>query len=283
MNDFAVPTIMPKVSLHRTSEDRLAALIDDQPMIALPARSGGFMIWFACRIEKPPADWTRSDFYSVGPHVDDEEGFCAYVREIAVHRCELRALQRIEIAPVAHTPWGGAQISRQYAEGIFFHATAGHGGFHLDAAANARVHDAYRNSSGWYEEDCEWSKVAAAFPDLFTAYERKCADRTLRDCAPDSYEKVTGITLRPGESRVKDQRQFRIDHADDWIVISAITARREPGVVECIATRGGDRSARNQCRFLVPSGEYDPGRFGFVIDETRHPIFDGPSHFGDGR
>ena len=39
-------------------------------------------------------------------------------------------------------------------------------------------------------------------------------------------------------------------------------------------------------RFLVPSGEYEAGRFGFVIDPDRHQVYGGPSDFvgwGPGR
>lgn len=32
-------------------------------------------------------------------------------------------------------------------------------------------------------------------------------------------------------------------------------------------------------RFLVPSAEYDIGRFGFVIDPDRHPVYCGPLSF----
>jgi len=50
-------------------------------------------------------------------------------------------------------------------------------------------------------------------------------------------------------------------------------------MTECVATLGGDRRAAEQRRYLVPSDEYDPGRFGFVIDEARHRLYDGPSNF----
>ncbi|WP_276122177.1 DUF7007 domain-containing protein [Pararhizobium qamdonense] len=101
--------------------------------------------------------------------------------EKAVHQAELRALDRPTIQAGASTPWGTAQVSRRYADGIVLHSTAGHGGFHLAENANTIVHALYRNDTEFYEEDCEWAKVAHAFPDLFTTYERRLADRTLRD------------------------------------------------------------------------------------------------------
>ena len=50
-------------------------------------------------------------------------------------------------------------------------------------------------------------------------------------------------------------------------------------MTECVATLGGDRRAAEQRRDLVPSDEYRPGRFGFVIDDARHRLYDGPSNF----
>ncbi len=129
------------------------------------------------------------------------------------------------------------------------------------------------------QEDSEWAKVAAAFPEMFTSYERACADESLRHSEPDAYERIHGVVLGPGQSRVKDERQFRSDHAADWIVISAINSTQRPGFVECVATLGGDRSSRNERRYLVPAGEYEIGPFGFVIDSLRHAAYDGPSSF----
>ena len=89
-----------------------------------------------------------------------------------------------------------------------------------------------------------------------------------------------GTVLQPGESRVKDRRAFELAHAQDWVVASAITSKHEPGFVEVVATLGGRRGpGTEERRFLVPSGEYDIGRFGFVIDEARHQLYGGPSDF----
>jgi hypothetical protein len=156
---------------------------------------------------------------------------------------------------------------------------AGHGGFHLDAAHNAKVHPALREPDGWYEEDCAWAAVAQAFPELFTEYEWRCADRTIRDWYPDAWEAIHGRPLRPGESHKKDRRDSERDHAIRWVVISAIRSDHHPGMTECVDTLGGDRRAAEQRRYLVPSDEYDAGRFGFVINEARHRLYDGPSDF----
>ncbi|MBA3448359.1 MAG: hypothetical protein H0T56_12270 [Pseudaminobacter sp.] len=188
-------------------------------------------------------------------------------------------LLRPEILPGSHTPWGEAQASYRYDDGIVLHCTAGHGGFHLDERANTHVHQAWRSPTGFYEEDVDWSIVAVTFPTLFTAGERQCADQMLRHWRPDAYETVNGVFLESGESHVKDERQFRLDHAADWVVISAIMSSHQPGFVECVAAPGGDRRSHRERRFLVASDEYEPERFGFVIDEKRHRSYDGPSDF----
>ena len=84
-----------------------------------------------------------------------------------------------------------------------------------------------------------------------------------------------GVTLAPGESHVKDERRFKCDHAKDWIVISALRSTQRPGFVDCVATIGGKRDGSREQRFLVPSSEYEVGRFGFVIDPARHAAYSG--------
>jgi hypothetical protein len=175
-----------------------------------------------------------------------------------------------------------SQGATVYSDGVVVHSTAGHGGFHLDAAHNAKVHPALREPDGWYEEDCAWAAVAQALPELFTEYERRCADRTIRDWYPEAWEAIHSRPLRPGESHKKDRRDFECDHAVRWVVISAILSDHHPGMTECVTTLGGDRHAAEQRRYLVPSDEYDPGRFGFIVNEARHRLYDGPSSLSDG-
>jgi hypothetical protein len=267
------------VSFHRTTDGLLAASVECLAFLALPSKAGGLSIVTASNLRAPPEQWKPRDFHGVARHVDDDAAFRDHVLEIAEHHQQLAALDRREITPLASTPWGVAQCSDIYAEGVVFHSTASHGGFHLDEERNALVAPAYRNAGGWYEEDCEWAKVAANFPHLFTTYERRCADATLRHYEPDAYEVINSVTLKPGESHTKDGRRFQLDHAADWIVISAINSRQRPGFVECVATIGGDRRSANERRFLVPISEYTAGRHGFVIDAARHEAYDGPSSF----
>ena len=125
-----------------------------------------------------------------------------------------------------------------------------------------------------------WAIVAFTFPQLFTARERRHSERTIKDSWPDAWEAISGAILAPGASRTKDQRAFEAAHASDWIVVTAITSEQQQGFVECIATPGGKRGVgTEERRFLVPSLEYDIGRFGFVIDPARHAVYAGPSSF----
>src|SRR3546814_21104401 len=83
-----------------------------------------------------------------------------------------RSLVRRGFRQRLSTPWGLAQSSEIYANGVVFHSTASHGGIKLDRARNMAMPGVLRVAGGWYEEDCEWAKVAIGFPDLFTDYER---------------------------------------------------------------------------------------------------------------
>jgi hypothetical protein len=266
------------VSFHRTQEGLLAARLGERAFLAAPSKAGGVCVLSAHRLDTPPQEWRAAAFNIALRHLEGEATFRRFIEELAAHERQLAALDRREIAASAVTPWGLAQQSWRYAEGVVRHSTVSHGGFHLDDMRNALLHPAYRNPAGWYEEDVEWAKVATTFPALFTEYERKCADETLRNFEPDAYEAVNGVVLGASESITKGARQFRIDHASDWIVVSAILSRHRPGFVECVATLSGDRRGKER-RFLVPLTEYDPGRHGFVIDERRHEAYGGPSSF----
>ena len=270
----------PGVSFGRSADGMLVALVGDNAYAMAPARDGRHYLVSGWRIARPMSAWTRDDFYGHGGELADEAAFHAKVMENAEHQREKRALGRKDIHSSANTPWGPSQGATVYAEGVTAHSTAGHGGFKLSAERNRRVHPLLRSSGGWYEEDAEWAIVAFTFPHLFTALERRHAERTIKDSFPDAWEAITGVILAPGESHTKDRRAFEAEHATDWVVVSAITSEQVKGFVECIATPGGKRGAgTEERRFLVPAAEYDIGRFGFVIDPDRHAVYAGPSSF----
>lgn len=247
----------------------LAGKVEGFAWLAVP-HAAGLRILSGWQTRKPLAAWTVDDFYGADGIVPDEAAFRARVEETAEHRRELSALDRISVPSGIDTLWGRAQQSTRYAEGIVFHSTASHGGFFVEPERNALIHAMLRNANGWYEEDGEWAKVAFGFPSLFTARERRLAEKSLRDHEPDAWETILGVVLLPGESFVKDRRRFRADNFDRWVVISVSRSAADPAMVDCIASRGGIRGAREMRPYRVPRAEYEPGAFGFVIDETRH-------------
>lgn len=205
----------------------LVALVGDNAYAMMPGRHGKHYLASGWRIARPMTEWTRSDFYGHGGDLADETAFRSKVLEQAQHFEERRRLGRSDIPGGAHTPWGPSQGGTVYAEGVTSLATAGHGGFKLSADRNRKVHPMLRAAGGWYEGDECWAIVAFTFPHLFTALERRYAERTIKDSWPDAWEAIFGTILEPGESRRKDQRAFEMAHANDWIVVSAITSERQ--------------------------------------------------------
>lgn len=272
-----------EVSFGHSADGLLVARVGDTAFAMLPGRNDGHFLATASRLGRPLEQWTRSDFYGHSGELADEAAFRARVEENAVHQRQLAALGREEVFSRVCTPWGTSQGATRYAEGILFHSTAGHGGFHLTPERNAGIHPALRAVDGYYEEDYDWAAVAQAFPDLSTDFEKASAERTIRDWMPDAWEAIHGRVLEPGESREKDRAAFYRAHAADWMVVSAIRSDHSPGFTEVTATIGGIYAAGiERRRFLVPSDEYgiSGGRFGFVIDESRHRrLVEEPSSF----
>ncbi|MGE3370837.1 MAG: hypothetical protein AB7I79_18920 [Rhizobiaceae bacterium] len=268
------------VEFATSAEGFPVARVDDTAYAMLRGQDGTHHLAAAWFVRRPLHELVRGDFNGFHGALADEAAFRAKMAEKAEHIRGKRALGRREIHSRAHTPWGTSQGATVFAEGVVCHSTAGHGGFHLAGDRNAKVGSRLRNANGWYEEDAEWAIVAITFPDLFTSFERRCAEQTVRDSWPDEFEAITGTVLEPGQSREKDRRAFHADHADDWIVISAIRSDHRNGYVEVVATCGGKCDpAAEERRFLVPSVEYTVGSFGFVIDPDRHDPYDGPSSF----
>ncbi|MDL2403144.1 DUF7007 domain-containing protein [Rhizobium mayense] len=272
------------VEFGRSVDGVHVARVGDLVFAMVPGGDGRYFLASAWCLSRPLAALKREDFYSHHGAVEDETAFRERMIEQAEHCRELGLLSRSTARMTCSTPWGPSQGATVYADGIVSHTTAGHGGFKLSDPRNSKVHPMLRADGGWYEEDAAWAIVALTFPDLFTTYERKCADKTIRDSWPDAWERIFGRPLAPGESYEKDAQAFAREHASDWIVISALRSDHHPGMTEVIATVGGKRGERVEARrFLVPSGEYAVGRFGFVIDEAKHATYDGPSSFAGWR
>ena len=271
---------LPIPEFGQSADGLMVARTDDAAYAMIPKREGGHFLGSGWRLSKPFAEWKRVDFYGHGGDIAGEAGFRAFVEEQAVHQAEKAAIGRQEFRAHTSTPWGRSQGAVRYGDGVVFHSTSGHGGFHLSAERNTKVHPLLRDVGGYYEEDAAWAAVATALPGLFTDLERRQADETLRHGWPDAWEAIHGRVLQPGESRARDAEAFARHHADNWVVISAIYSDHHPGFTEVVATRGGRRDQRaEERRFLVLSKDYKVGHFGFVIDETRHAAYDGPSSF----
>ncbi|KEA04350.1 hypothetical protein QOV31_005129 (plasmid) [Agrobacterium fabrum] len=271
----------PSVEFGTSADGFPVARIADTLLAMVPARDGASFLANAWRLTRPLSELTRADFHGREGRLRDEAEFRARVFETARHSHERSALGRIQTRMAASTPWGPSQLATIYAEGIVSHMTAGQRGFHLSAERNACVLPMLRKFSPWYEEDAEWAIVALTFPDLFTSYERKCADETIRNSSPSAWEEIHGRELAPGQSWTKDREAFERKYAGDWIVISAIFSSHHADMTEVVATRGGRRDGRaEEMRFLVLRTEYAArDRFGFVIDPNRHDLYDGPSSF----
>lgn len=252
-----------------TSAGLMAARIGDMGYLAIPVRDG-FRLASGWRLSRPMAEWTEQDVFGSEGIVADEAAFRAHVEDIAVHLRQRAALGRREVRMHLSTPWGMSQGATIYADGVVSHSTASHGGLKLDRARNAGLHPALRIKGGWYEEDGDWARVAVGYPALFTDRENAMADRTLRDWEPDAWEAANGRLLGAEESFTRDRGRFQHEHANDWVVISALRSDRYPGFVETVATIGGDRDSSRSRAWLVPADEYNVGQHGFVIDPTRH-------------
>lgn len=165
-----------------TSADGLpVARIGDLVLAMVTSYSGSAFLASAAFVRRPLAELTRADFIGHDGRVADETEFRMRVVETAGHKRDLAALNRVQTRMSASTPWGGSQMAVIYAEGVIAHSTAGHGGFHLSADRNAKIHPLLRKGTPWYEEDCEWAIVAFSFPELFTGYERSTAEKTIRN------------------------------------------------------------------------------------------------------
>lgn len=88
------------------------------------------------------------------------------------------------------TPWGKADEVITVGE-VDGHAikrvdTPSHGGYHVPSALLKYIPEAHQaralywsGSRNWYEEDCEWASVCAAFPQFFPAEAHEHARETI--------------------------------------------------------------------------------------------------------
>lgn len=99
---------------------------------------------------------------------------------------------------VQSTPWGHPDTVKEIAPGITFYSTPSHGGYHLSPARIASMPKPLRDfqpfaGPSWYEEDCDWSIVALAFPQFFPSEAIDVALMTLKHNKPHLYEQVKAM------------------------------------------------------------------------------------------
>jgi hypothetical protein len=179
---------------------------------------------------------------------------------------------RFSIREGSRTPWGTADGVTHVAPGIASVFTPGHGGVKLSPARNKEVDPVWRNSNGWYEEDCEWAITAITHREAYSAEHQKYAHESARRWFPDEYEKAVGkdparygVTdykpIAPGESSIRDEKVFFAANADKVQRIwSASYSKDHEGMTEVLVSDVSSTGARgdNPARtILVPSKEYE--------------------------
>ncbi len=173
----------------------------------------------------------------------------------------------------SRTPWGTADYVSHMAPGIVSVSTPGHGGVKLSPERNRRIPPALRQSSGWYEEDCEVYIPMLFHPEAFvrdgqTVKEvRQFGEQGVINWFPEQYENACNTTLARGQSRSKDEQTWRKIHEDDEVAVSASYAEND--MVKVTVCRGGRNDAgrymSEEREILVPKADYDDPKF-------RHPL-----------
>lgn len=200
--------------------------------------------------------------------------FCRVSRENG--RPGVKKVETQYVYERVYTPWGQPDTMTRYAEGIASYSTPGHGGFKVSSDLNRKIPEFMRCAGGWYEEDCEWSKVAVVFPDAFSPDTVKEARESFRNWFPDEYEKFYGVKLKKGESWKRDEHLFHEENRGRLIGIAAWGDWHKTvpeGMVGVCAVYGPKAETRRYSEsdehyFLVPEEEYEKrGRYGFVFED----------------
>jgi len=177
-------------------------------------------------------------------------------------------------ASKTQTPWGVAQDQKNIARGIIGYATAGHGGIHVSKTKNQKIHQAWREYYGWYEEDCAYAIVTYTFPEYFSQREYEDAVGTLKRWYWKEWEEVTGEILSEDECPEKRRDMFLKKYRDDWIVISAIAIGGQPDKVEVHATRGGILNLGGVKRvFHISKEEYHNNKDPYFLVDPSNPKY----------
>lgn len=138
-------------------------------------------------------------------------------------------------------------------------STPSHGGIGVHKSQQMPTHLANGIDEGgflWYEEDCHWSLVVLAFPDLFEERVRESAKTTAANWYPDEYMAHFGVTLSIEQSSTLAQRDRDLRLANKFTVSSAFsdtTWNVPKGFVYASGYRKSDGAHQG---FLVPKEQY---------------------------
>jgi len=233
----------------RTKDDYQVVRLRDVTYLIEELEDGSCKIYSSYYCSRLIFETTRDDFCYEEHSFKTRDALARHVEILSHHHRQRHQFGRRKIYDFkSHSPWGEVQHAEQYNADatIVSVSTASHGGIWVAPELNANIHYTIRNNDGWYEEDCEWSIVALTFPQIFTGFERDIAEGALRDYYPDTWEYLYGRKLQAGQSRKRDEELFQKAHAHDWVVISAVSSSYHEGMVEVVATLGGDRSIEAQ-------------------------------------
>ena len=169
------------------------------------------------------------------------------------------------------SPWGRVNHLQQITEGIAWVSTPSHGGIKLSAEVNRQMPAAFKVAGGWYEEDCEASKVIAVFPDHFDPKDVDAAIRGLKNWYPVEYELWSGNKVALEESLVLREERFLEVNFDKFLVCAAWGdwLKDVPKGMVGVCARLNN-STGTEKYFLVPAEEYAGRQHQFVIDTDRH-------------
>lgn len=171
------------------------------------------------------------------------------------------------------TPWGSGQYSKPCGRGIAQVGTAGHGGIRVSQGMAEKgmlpaVLKVAIKQGGyyWFEEDCAYSLVVLSFPERFDEKMLEYAHSAAKSWHPDEYTLITGMPVALEESHVLQERKFRAETRERFVVRSACGSWKEgvpEGMVEVHARRVSDGAEKVA---MVTADEYQTrGKFGYVL------------------
>jgi hypothetical protein len=158
------------------------------------------------------------------------------------------------------TPWGDAAICYVYGDTVRFYDTLTGGGFKVDAEENLRIHPAWRNADGWYEETVEAAIVVYTFCERFDEVEPGMMEPILSYHYPNAWRMITTTSDKPEDEEEPYITEALLNVDDEWI---------PAGMLEVEAVRADGRDRR---RFLVSKSEYEQAGGKLTIDLQRHKI-----------